>query len=143
MQSNLNLAIKKLHSEKLCCVVRKSDQFFTSTEFGIKPLMVFLRQDKDFFKHAAIADKIIGKAAALLMILGGAEQVYGEIMSESAIKILDENHIPYEFGTTVPYIKNRTDTGMCPMEETVKEISSPQEAFDALEKTIAVLMASK
>ena len=143
MQIQLQNAVTKLHNEKLCCVVLKDDEYFTSMEFGIKPLMIFLRQDKSFFKNAVIADKIIGKAAALLMILGGAEQVYGEIMSDSAIAVLKEHHIPFDYGTTVSYIKNRTDTGICPMEETVLNISSPSEAFDAIEKTIAVLMASK
>ncbi|MFZ2538102.1 MAG: DUF1893 domain-containing protein [Oscillospiraceae bacterium] len=143
MQSKLDKAIKKLHDENLCCVVIKGDECFTSTDFGIKPLMIFLRQDQHFFQNAVIADKIIGKAAALLMILGGAEQVYGEVMSEAAIGVLEVNSIDYKYGETVPYIKNRTDTGMCPMEETVKNISSPKEAFDALEKTIAILMSKK
>lgn len=98
MQNNLDKAIKKLHDENFCCVVIRDDECFTSTDFGIKPLMIFLRQDKNFFQNAVIADKIIGKAAALLMTLGGAEQVYGEIMSEAAIGVLKENHIGYQCG---------------------------------------------
>lgn len=143
MQSKLDKAIKKLHNEKLSCVVFKGDENYISTDSGIKPLMIFLRQDKNFFKNAVIADKIIGRAAALLMILGGVEQVYGEVMSETAIEVLKENNIIYKYGETVPYIKNRTDTGMCPMEETVKDISSPEKAFIELEKTIAILMSKK
>ena len=41
------------------------------------------------------------------------------------------------------HIENRTRTGKCPMEETVLYIDSPEKAFEALEKTIANLMAQK
>lgn len=137
----LQTAVSKLHDEKLCCVVAKNDEFFTSDALGIKPLMVFLRADKHFFVDAVIADKVIGKAAALLMILGGACGVYGEVMSQSAVETLKKHEIYFEYGELVPYIKNRTDTGTCPMEETVKNIDSPTDAFEALEKTIAILMS--
>ena len=130
-----------LQEQKASCVIMKpTGEVIISGEFGIKPLMIELRKDKQAFQGASIADRVVGKAAALLSILGGACEVYGEIMSEEACKVLESNHITYEYGTKVAYIENRTKTGKCPMEETVWEIHDANQAFDALEKTIARLM---
>lgn len=114
-----------------------------SDAIGIKPLMVFLRENKSAFKDGVIADKVIGKAAALMAVLGGASAVYGAVMSEAAKQVLENNHIYYEFGRLVPYIENRTRTGRCPMETAVWEIDDPLAAFDALEMAIAELMKNK
>lgn len=143
MQNELNQAVGKLKAEALCCVLLKDGKFYTSSAIGIKPLMIFLREDRHFFQDAVIADKVIGKAAALLMVLGGAVAVYGEVMSKSAMETLKENNIYFEYTTAVPYIKNRTGDGVCPMEAAVENINSPTMAFDELEKTIAVLMSNK
>lgn len=83
---------------------------------------------------------MVGKAAALMAVLGGACAVYGEVMSGSAARILEKNCVEYAFHTMVPYIENRTKTGQCPLEESVSEIENPEEAFEVLEKTIQKLM---
>lgn len=143
MQSRLIDATNLLRTAHHCCVVIKGNEQFVSDDFGIKPLMTFLRQDRQFFKGGVVADKIIGKAAALLLLLGGAQAVHGELMSDSAANLLEAAGVPFTFGSRVPCIENRTRTGLCPMEETVVLINNPEEAFEALEKTIARLMSSK
>ena len=95
-------------------------------------------QIRKYFE-SVIADKVVGKAAALC-VLGKAEAVFGSVMSDGAVKVFEKHQIPYEFETRVQHIENRTKDGMCPMEETVQLIEEPEEAFEALEKTIARLM---
>jgi Domain of unknown function (DUF1893). len=123
-----------------CVILKPKGEVVISNDFGIKPLMIELREDKRAFVDAVIADRVVGKAAALLGVLGGVCQMYGEIMSEAACKVLEDNHITYAYGRQVPYIENRDNTGKCPMEETVWEIDDAHQAFDALEVTIARLM---
>ena len=136
-------AVSRLSREELSCVIEKDGRTYTSDQFGIKPLMQFLRRDRRFFEGAAVADKVIGKAAALLLIDGGAAEVFGAVMSESAAKVLSEHGVSFGYCELVPMIENRTHTGMCPMEETVLHLADPSEAFSALEKTIARLMQEK
>lgn len=144
MTNKLEEAKKILQKQKASCVIIKpSGEVVISNEFGIKPLMIEMRKDKQAFKGASIADRVIGKAAALLVILGGVHELYGEIVSEAACEVLEAEHILYEYGKKVPYIANRSKTGKCPMEETVWEIDDANQAFEALELTIARLMASK
>lgn len=133
----------RLYRENASCVVEKGGVFYTSELFGIKPLMQFLRQDRRFFEGAAVADKVIGKAAAMLLADSGVQEVFGAVMSESAAAFLKSCGIPFGYCELVPMIENRTHTGMCPMEETVQGLQNPVDAFAALEKTIARLMAGK
>lgn len=133
----------RLYRENASCVVEKGGVFYTSELFGIKPLMQFLRQDRRFFEGAAVADKVIGKAAAMLLADSGVQEVFGAVMSESAAAFLKSCGIPFGYCELVPMIENRTHTGMCPMEETVQGLQNPADAFAVLEKTIARLMAGK
>lgn len=144
MHTRLEQAKQLLRQGDVTCVeVDENGLIWSSDSFGIKPLMERLRVDKKAFHSCVIADKIIGKAAALLMVLGEAGAVYGEVISESAIEVLENNNIYYEYGKRIPYVENRTHTGRCPMEETVLCIEEPQQAFEALEQTVRRLMAEK
>lgn len=141
MTITLEEAKKILQEQNASCVIMKPDgEVIVSNDFGIKPLMIELRKNKQAFQNAVIADRVIGKAAALLGVLGGARKMYGAIMSLAACKVLEANHVEYEYGEQVPYIENRSKTGKCPMEETVWEINDASQAFEALEVTIARLM---
>ena len=136
-------AIALLKEENFSCVIWKKDHAICDKDLGIKPLMKQLRLDKQAFSGAIIADRIVGKAAALMTVLGGAVFVFGSTMSETAIEIFDKNNIPYEYDSLVPFILNRTKDDKCPMEKTVENIEDPTIAFEALEKTIQKLMSAK
>ena len=133
---------KALLSEEIRCAVLKGDKTFLSDKKGIRPLMELINGGEDYSGCIA-ADKIVGKAAALLYVKIGAVEVYAEVLSKAAIGVLEDNGIKYSYGTVVEFIRNRTGDGMCPMEMTVAEISDPTEAVEALRKTIAILMSGK
>ena len=88
---------------------------------GVKDIKDILSKNKDALKGAIIADKVIGKLAASLFIVAGVIQIYAEVISKYAIPVLNENNIKYEYKTKVEYIKNRDNTGMCPMENKLKD----------------------
>lgn len=85
-----------------------------------------------FFKGAIVVDKVIGKATAMLLILSGVEFIYAYVLSQKAMEILEQYHVPFEYRKLVDYIENRDQTGMCPMEATVYDINDLNEAFEAL-----------
>lgn len=141
IEEQLNNAVTILKEEQKSCVILSEDGAVRCSDaIGIKPLMVELRADRKAFQGSVIADKVVGKAAALLAVLGEVQAVFGRVMSEGAVSIFEKHQILYQFETLVPYIENRTKDGMCPMEETVQLVEDPEEAFEALEKTIARLM---
>ena len=110
---------------------------YCSDESGIRPVILPMNEDLRFFEGLSVADKIVGKASAMLLALSGAKEVYAHILSEAGRKILERYGIAYEYGEMVEYIVNRKGDGMCPMEETVKDIDDPLDTFKALNERIA------
>jgi len=138
MKADLTKAIDTLNGGNYTCVLCRDNTIYTSTERGVKPLIEWLDGGIDL-KGFSAADKVVGKAAAFLYVLLGVKEVYARVMSETAIQVFTENGIGYQYDVSVQNIINRTKTGLCPMEETVKEISSPSEALAAVRSKLAQL----
>ena len=109
---------------------------------GIAPLLELVESGEEL-KDFCVADKIVGKAAALLYAYAGVSAVYGEAMSVSAECVFKEHGIAYCCGEKTEKIINRTGDGLCPMETAVQSISSPQEAVTALRKKVDSLRGVK
>jgi hypothetical protein len=140
--NNKQLAITTLLEGGYSIVVMNKEEQFTSNKRGIAPILELLDTNKDFLKGAIVADKVIGKAAALLLIAGGIKELYAHIISEHAIKVLNQQNIPYDYKEKVPYIINRTQTGMCPMESQVLCLEDANEAVYVLKAALVELQQS-
>lgn len=133
--------IKILKENKYSCVaLDENGVYYQNVGIGVKPIITPMREDKAFFKDKYVGDRIVGKAAALLLILSGAKYVYGSVMSRGAVEILNKYNLDYSYDTLVEYIENRTKTGMCPLEQCVKECDDKDLAFDLIEQKINELM---
>ena len=135
--NDLNHALSLLQEGPYTCILCTGELVLTCQKRGIVPLLEFWEDGK--LKGACVADKIIGKAAALLLLLGGAKAVYGEVMSETACKLLKDAGLQVRYGTLVPYIINRRGDGMCPMEQAVQQIDEPEKAPAALRAALQKL----
>ena len=85
------------------------------------------------------ADKVVGKAAAMLYCLIGVSEVYARIISEPALAVLKAEGIGVFYDQIVPAIRNRTGTGFCPMEAAVWDLADPQAAPEILRNALAKL----
>lgn len=101
---------------------------------GIKPLVDYVR-DKNF-EDAYAGDKVIGKAAALLFVYGGAKYVYTPLISKPAVEVFKKHHVKYRADKVVDNIKNRAGDNLCPMEKKVRGIDSPDEAYKLFDNII-------
>lgn len=120
------------------CVLCKDGVTHTSIKRGVAPLVEWLTNGIDITGFSA-ADKIVGKAAALLFVMGGLKAVYAPVMSKSAVDLLSRHGIDMEYETLVQTIVNRSGTGPCPMEQAVSNIDDPAEALEAIQNTLAAL----
>jgi hypothetical protein len=59
--------------------------------------------------HARIHDKVIGKAAAFLIVRLGIGHVHADLVSELGIQVLDRWRIPCSFGQKVEKIDCQTE----------------------------------
>lgn len=131
MSNNLEKAKKELIVGKHTCVMCKDNTLYTSDKRGVAPLISWLDSGINF-KNFSAADKVVGKAAAFLYVLLGVKEVYAEIISEPASETLDKFGISQQYATKVNAIRNRTNTGFCPMETTVLFLENPEEALKAI-----------
>ena len=133
----LEQAKSLLISSASTIVVVSNGEVFTSQERGVKPLLHLLTEKKGFLKGASVADKVIGKAAALLMALGEIKEVHTLIISKPALQVFENHKIKYFYDKKVDRIVNRTGDGLCPMESLCLDIDDPQEALTRIIEKIS------
>lgn len=138
MTQDLTRAIGLLNAGEHTCVLAKGDTVYTSSERGVKPLMTWLEEDTSLVGFSA-ADKVVGKATALLYVLLGVKQVYARVASVPAAEVFRTHGIPFEADTVVPAIRNRKGTGFCPMEQATRDITDPSDAPRAIKDALAKL----
>lgn len=127
-----------LENGAFTCVLVKGDEVISFSERGVKPLLALLSQNKKLESFCA-ADKVVGKAAAFLYLLLGVKNLHALVISEHALSLLLGNGVAVSYDTLVPMIRNRTDTGFCPMEQATMNCSSPEEALAAIKETLKKL----
>ena len=120
------------------CVVLAEGGEFCSRERGVKPLLELL--DRGIPCEGAVAaDKTVGAGAAHLYVLIGVARLWANVISSSALRILEDNRIDVTYGECVPYIINRKGDGVCPIETAVADAKSSQEAYGMILKTLEQL----
>lgn len=132
---DLTRAAKLVLDKGYSCAFCSGQKLYTSNQRGMIPLIRFLTEDI-YFKDAYAADKVIGKAAALLLVLAGVKGAYAPVMSESGLYILSYYGILASCDRCVPAILNRAGTGPCPMEEAIDGIKDPARALNLLQHFI-------
>ena len=142
MEKDFQKAKEEFNSGKYTLVICKNEDIIKSDIIGIRPLMNLIDTKKDYKDYSA-ADKIVGRAAAFLYSLLHIKNLYGEVMSKGAIEILKNAGIYYEYKTLTDFIENRTKTGICPMDEAVKNIDNPIDACEAIRNKMKFLQSQK
>lgn len=131
-------AINIIQEDRASCIIIKNN-IIVKAELGsgIAPLIDLY--EGGILKDSFVVDKIIGKAAAMVITLGGVKGCYGITVSKAAINWLESHNVSVKYDHCVESINNRTGDGMCPMEQTVAKISDATEAVTALKNKIKEL----
>lgn len=117
--NDIQTAIKNLegHTLALC----KDGNVIVSEKRGVAPMADFLREGRELSGYCA-ADRVVGKATAMLFVKAGIKEVYAEVISESAEAFLKSHGIGCSFDVRTERIMNRAKNGPCPMESLVAEV---------------------
>lgn len=122
------------------CVVIKDGREYLGTKKGVSPLLEFIDSGVDL-RGGIAADRIVGKAAALLYVKMGVSFVYAKVMGRSAMRVFDNAKIEYEYGEMTDFIKGRN--GVCPMEAAVADTDDPDLAVEKLTRAVEAMRASR
>lgn len=127
--------INVLVDEGCCGVVRSvQGELRTFSRRGVADLFSLVADEPDFLRGASVADRVIGRGAALLLVKGGAREVYAQVISSGALEVLRSVGIETSFDKEVPNIINRTGTDICPVEKLTASTSSPDEAYERIKQ---------
>lgn len=109
----------------------------TGTRDGIGELLQALEQRGDELRGASLADKVVGKAVAMVAAYAGLRAVYSPLASRAALEVLQPRGISLQADSLVPLIRNKRNDGPCPMERLTQPLDDPGEAVASLQEFVA------
>ena len=113
-------------------VVRDGKRILQSKRPGISALVTAIDYDRFCLRGASAADRILGKAAAMLFVYSRVSRIFASLASRDASATLQEFGVPFESVKNVREILNRDQTSACPFESLVRDVKTPEEAFERL-----------
>ena len=127
--NNLDKAKEMLKDNSLALV--KNEKVYLSDLKGVKPLLDFLKNNVDL-EGFSLADKVIGKGVAFLILKAKIKNVYTKIISKPALDLLIKNGIEVYYDSLVENIINRTKTDLCPIEKVVLDVNDVDIAYQKI-----------
>ena len=135
--SDIEKAKEKLANGTTCVLV-KEDKIILSKDKGIAPILKLINAGENL-ENFSLADRIVGKAVAMLVVYSKIREVYAEVLSEKGEEVLKKHNIKYSYKTLTENIINRKGDDICPMEKTVSKIYDATLAYHALKKKVEEL----
>jgi hypothetical protein len=97
----------------------------------------------DKLEGASLADRVAGKAIALLCVYAKISEVYAEVLSRQAKEVFEENGIRHEWRELIDNVLDSSKSGVCPFEKAASGISDPKDAYKTFKKLQKSLKACK
>lgn len=141
--AELTAAVERLHAEGCSCVVSRGGRQRLFRQRGVLDLYRLLCEEPETLRGAVVADKVVGKAAAALLILGGVRELYADVASRPALDLLRRAGTAAACGRSTERIVNRAGTGLCPLESRCLELATPEACFERIEAFVREQSAPK
>ena len=124
-------------------ILKDGEAVFTSNKDGMQPLLQAIDCiGLPVLGDSIVVDKIVGKAAALLISYFKAREVHCIVLSVRAKEVLDKQGIKYYSETMIQEIRNKLGTDICPFEKSVLDVVEPEEGYKLLVAKMKLLQIS-
>lgn len=104
---------------------------------GIATLLQIIDKDSNELSGATVVDKVVGKAAAALMIVGGVSELHAMLISQGALSLLVTTDVCVSYDTVTDHIINRNHSGWCPMELACRDCITAEECITEIRNLIS------
>lgn len=133
---DLVLAKKMLVEKRELTLVaaRDGEVVFESGLRGVSGFLDAVEVLGEGLRGASVADKVVGKAVALLCVYSGVRSVYAVTLGLMAKRVFDENDVYYGCDGLVENILNAERSGVCVFERAVMDVSDGETAFVRLKR---------
>jgi hypothetical protein len=130
--SDLDTAKNRLFEKDLTLVIVKNSKIlFETGSHRISGFLDAIEQLNVKLNGAAVADRVAGKAIALLCVYAGISEVYAEVLSRKAKAVFEQHKIPCQWKKLAENILNLNRSNVCPFEKAAANISDPEAAYAA------------
>mgnify|MGYP002857772419 CR=1 FL=1 len=123
--------LQQLNEQKVSLVVYNNDSVSTYSQRGIRDLINLYLNEPERLHNAVIADKMVGKAAATMMVLGKVKEVNTNYLTIPAKQLLEEAGINYRTKSEGDMIYQADGVSQCPMDKLASEFDSPDDRLKA------------
>jgi hypothetical protein len=135
---DIDLARSLLEEEKWNLVIVKGGRvLYSSKERGIAPFFRAIWSMGKTLHNAALADRIMGSALAMLCLYARISSVYAGIASQGALDMLKGQGVTVSSEEAVPFISNYNRTDLCPFEKLSRSCQGPSQLFTTLQSLFA------
>jgi hypothetical protein len=133
--TDLDVAKSELYDEGLTLAIAKNGEvLFETRSHRISGFLDAVEKLGSRLAGASLADRVAGKAIALLCVYAKISEVYAEVLSRKAKGVFEENRIRHEWRELVDNILDSNKSGVCPFEKAASAISDPKEAYKAFKR---------
>ena len=127
---DLDVAKKRLYTENLTLVIVKDSKIlFETNSPNISGFLTAIDELNMSLGNASVADRVVGKAVALLFVYSKISHAYAEFLSQKAKIVLQRNGIFFEYKTIIKNVLDSTQKDICPFEKVALGITQPEEAY--------------
>ena len=130
---DLEIAKKRLSEKRLTLsIVKNGEIIFENVSNGISGFLEAIENLGNSLEEASVADRVVGKAIALLCAYVKAKVVYAATLSIGAKDVLEKYSVYHEWENLVENILDINKAGICPFEKMATEISNLKDAYRKL-----------
>ncbi len=133
-----------LHRGSHSLVLLHGGEIYAYDGRGVSDLLRLLDTAPHLLSGAVVADKVVGKAAAAIMLAGGVRTLYADVISRQALQLLASAgpHADVTYAMVTDHIVNRLRTGWCPMELACRDCSTAAECVVRIRAKIAEMRSA-
>lgn len=132
MHPELEKAMTAVKNEGCTCALTLGNVIFKSKDKSVQPLFDWMNSGNNYMGYM-LADKVVGKAAAFIMIAMGIREIYAQVISEPAKALLEKEHVVVNADLVVPEILDKDKTEKDPLERAVESYENAAEALMPIE----------
>ncbi len=142
--TDLEIAKSELCEENLTLAIVKDGKLLYSTKsHRITGFLDAIDKCGEQMRSASVADKVAGKAIALLCAYAKVREVYASVTSRTALTIFKKHKILCHWNELVENILDSDKKGVCPFERAAADISDPEKAYITFKGLRETLRACK
>ncbi len=135
MNARLKPAIERLAAENRTLVIENDGRMHDFFGRGVGDLCRLLHEEPELLRGACVADKVVGRAAAALMIAGGVRALHTRVVSRLALDLFARYGATVEVNAdeVVDHVINRTQTDWCPLERRCADTQTVEACIERID----------